>query len=221
VPELKVGERVVAIDGPAGSGKSTVARAVAARLGIDYLDTGAMYRAVAFTAMRRGIDPEDSAVVAWLTADIALEVTERVVVDGVDATIEVRSPEVTRAVSVVAANPDVRKELVRRQREWAADHGGGVVEGRDIGTVVFPEAPVKVYMTASDEERAQRRSQELLDMHYDEVAADIARRDYIDSTRQYGALAVAPDAVVVDTTKSTVDQVVELVLGLAVKAGLG
>jgi CMP/dCMP kinase len=221
VPQLKPsGQKVIAIDGPAGSGKSTVARAVAARLGMPYLDTGAMYRAVAFSAIRQGVDPEDAKTVAELTCDMRLEVADRVVVDDVDATIEIRSPEVTRAVSVVAANPQVRKELVRRQREWADREGSGVVEGRDIGTVVFPEAPVKVYMTASDEERAQRRSQELLDMHYDEVAADIARRDHIDSTRQYAPLSVAPDAVVVDTTTSTVDDVVELVLALAAKAGL-
>ncbi len=221
MPQLKPsGQKVIAIDGPAGSGKSTVARAVAARLGMPYLDTGAMYRAVAFSAIRQGVDPEDAKTVAELASDMRLEVAERVVVDDVDATIEIRSPEVTRAVSVVAANPQVRKELVRRQREWADREGSGVVEGRDIGTVVFPEAPVKVYMTASDEERAQRRSQELLDMHYDEVAADIARRDHIDSTRQYAPLSVAPDAVVVDTTTSTVDEVVELVLALAAKAGL-
>ncbi len=221
MPQLKpVGNKVIAIDGPAGSGKSTVARAVAARLGMPYLDTGAMYRAVAFTAMRRGVDPEDAADVAKLTVDLSLKVTDRVLVDGVDATIEVRSPEVTRAVSVVAANPEVRRELVRRQREWAEAHGSGVVEGRDIGTVVFPEAPVKIYMTASDEERAQRRSQEMLDMHYDDVAADIARRDHIDSTRPVAPLAIASDAVVVDTTTSTVDEVVELVLRLAGEAGL-
>ncbi|HTW10285.1 MAG TPA: (d)CMP kinase [Acidimicrobiales bacterium] len=221
MPALTHGEqRVVAIDGPAGSGKSTVARAVAARLGIDYLDTGAMYRAVAFSAMRVGVDPDDNEAVARLAQRMSLEVAGTVTVDGIDATIEIRSPEVTRAVSVVAANPDVRRELVRRQREWAAEHDGGVVEGRDIGTVVFPYAPVKVYMTASDEQRAQRRSQELLDMHYDEVAADIARRDHIDSTRQHAPLMAAPDAVVVDTTTSTVDEVVELVLQLAAKAGL-
>jgi cytidylate kinase len=214
-------QRVVAIDGPAGSGKSTVARAVADRLGIAYLDTGAMYRAVAFIAMRRGVDPDDPGLVAKLANEMQLEVGERVLVDGVDATIEVRSPEVTRAVSVVAANPEVRRELVRRQREWAAEHDGGVVEGRDIGTVVFPDAPVKIYMTASDEERAQRRSQEMLDMHYDEVAADIARRDHIDSTRQHAPLTAAEDAVIVDTTTSTVERVVELVLRLAVEAGLG
>jgi CMP/dCMP kinase len=222
VPALNSSEqRVVAIDGPAGSGKSTVARAVAGRLAIDYLDTGAMYRAVAFIAMRVGVDPEDNPAVAKLAVNMSLDVAERVMVDGVDASIEIRSPEVTRAVSVVAANPAVRTELVRRQREWAVEHNGGVVEGRDIGTVVFPGAPVKVYMTASDEERAQRRSQEMLDMHYDEVAADIARRDHIDSTRMHAPLAAAPDAVVVDTTTSTVDQVVDLVLQLAVKAGLG
>jgi len=224
VPEVSnlvgQGARVVAIDGPAGSGKSTVARAVAQRLGVSYLDTGAMYRAVAFQAIRRGLDPEDSAQVAALAVQMTLEVAERVVIDGVDATIEVRSPEVTRAVSVVAANPEVRRELVRRQREWAVDHDGGVVEGRDIGSVVFPGAPVKVYLTAADEQRAQRRSQELLDMHYDEVAADIARRDHYDSTRQHDPLVPAKDAVVLDTTSKTVDQVVEAVLELASRAGI-
>ena len=221
MPPLNIDKRVVAIDGPAGSGKSTVARAVATGLGTDYLDTGAMYRAVAFVAMRFGVDPEDVAAVAKLAADMTLEVADRVLVDGVDATIEIRSPEVTRAVSTVAANPEVRKELVRRQREWAVEHDGGVVEGRDIGSVVFPGAAVKVYMTASDEERAQRRSQEMLDMHYDEVAADIARRDHVDSTRQHAPLLAAPDAVLVDTTATSVDEVVELVLELAKKAGLG
>ncbi len=215
------GSQVVAIDGPAGSGKSTVARAVAARLGTDYLDTGAMYRAVAFMAMRSGVDPEDAEPVARLARAMTLDVAERVMVNGVDATIEIRSPEVTRAVSAVAANPEVRAELGRRMREWALERSGGVVEGRDIGTVVFPGAPLKVYLTASDEERAQRRSQEMLDMHYDEVAADIARRDHVDSTRAHAPLAVADDAVVVDTTTRDVDQVVELVLELAAKAGLG
>jgi CMP/dCMP kinase len=222
VPALSPpGQKVIAIDGPAGSGKSTVARAVATKLAMPYLDTGAMYRAVAFSAIRRGIDPEDAPEVAKLATEMKLDVADRVMVDDVDATIEIRNPEVTRAVSVVAVNPEVRKELVRRQREWADREGSGVIEGRDIGTVVFPEAPVKVYMTASDEERAQRRSQELLDMHYDEVAADIARRDHIDSTREHAPLSVAPDAVVVDTTESTVEEVVDLVLALAAKAGLG
>jgi CMP/dCMP kinase len=207
--------RVIAIDGPAGSGKSTVAKAVASQLGLDYLDTGAMYRAVAFAAIRRGIDPEDAQRVADLARQIDLEVGDAVKVDGADATIEIRSPEVTRAVSVVAANPAVRAELVARQREWAAEHGGGVVEGRDIGTVVFPDADVKVYLTADDTERASRRSKEMLDLHYDQVAADIARRDHTDSTRAASPLSVAPDAVVLDTTGLGVDAVVATVLEMA------
>jgi CMP/dCMP kinase len=206
--------RVIAIDGPAGSGKSTVARAVAERLGLDYLDTGAMYRAVTFAAMHRGIDPDDNDAVARLSRDIDIEVADTVMVDGADATIEIRSPEVTRAVSVVAANPEVRRELRARQREWAASHGGGVIEGRDIGTVVFPDAEVKVYLTADDSERASRRSKEMLDLHYDQVAADIARRDHVDSTRSASPLSVADDAVCIDTTGRGVDQVVDAVLAL-------
>lgn len=207
--------RVIAIDGPAGSGKSTVARAVAERLGLDYLDTGAMYRAVTFAAIRRGIDPADGGPVARLARQLDIEVGEAVVVDGVDATIEIRSPEVTRAVSAVAANPEVRTELVARQRRWADAHGGGVVEGRDIGSVVFPDADVKVYLNAQDWERASRRSREVLDMHYDQVAADIARRDHVDSTRAASPLTSAPDAVHLDTTGRSVDQVVDAVLALA------
>jgi cytidylate kinase len=205
---------VIAIDGPAGSGKSTVAKAVAARLGLDYLDTGAMYRAVAFAAICRGIDPAEGVPVAGLAREIELSIGNAVLVDGVDATIEIRSPEVTRAVSTVAANPAVRKELVLRQREWAEAHGGGVVEGRDIGTVVFPDAAVKVYLTADDRERASRRSKEMIDLHYDQVAADIARRDHIDSTRPASPLSVATDAVRIDTTGKDIDAVVDEVLAL-------
>ena len=150
--------RVIAIDGPAGSGKSTVARALADRLGLRYLDTGAMYRAVAFAALRADVDPEDADVVGSLAADLDIEVGDRVVVDGVDATVEIRGPEVTRAVSTVAANPTVRKELRERQQAWAAANGGGVIEGRDIGSVVFPDAELKVYLTAAPDARAARRA---------------------------------------------------------------
>jgi cytidylate kinase len=209
---------VIAIDGPAGSGKSTVARAVAERLGLDYLDTGAMYRAVAFAALRRGIDPDDSPLVARMARQLDLDVADTVTVDGVDATIEIRGPEVTRAVPTVAANPEVRAELNRRQREWAEAHGGGVIEGRDIGSVVFPDAPVKVYLTASDTERADRRSKEVLDMKYDEVAADLVRRDRLDSSRAADPLTVPQGAAIVDTTGTPIDQVVERVLGLAADA---
>ncbi|MBO0732577.1 MAG: (d)CMP kinase [Acidimicrobiaceae bacterium] len=213
--------RLVAIDGPAGSGKSTVARAVAQALGLDYLDTGAMYRAVAFAAIVRGIDPADDEPVAALARDLKLEVADKVTVDGQDATIEIRSPEVTRAVSTVAANPEVRAELRSRQREWAEAHDGGVVEGRDIGSVVFPGAQVKVFLTAEQEARARRRSNEMLELHYDQVAADMARRDHVDSTRDASPLAAADDAVHIDTTGLEVDEVVRRVLALVAERMAG
>jgi CMP/dCMP kinase len=203
--------RVVAIDGPAGSGKSTVAKALAARLGLPYLDTGAMYRAVAFAALRRGVDPEDAETVARIAEHLELEVADGdVTVDGVDASIEIRGPEVTRAVSVVAANPEVRRELVRRQREWVADRGGSAgVEGRDIGTVVFPDAPLKAYLTARLEVRAGRRHKEVADLDYEAVMADMARRDTVDEAREVDPLLCAPDAVRVDTTDRSVDDIVD------------
>ncbi|MFP5326953.1 MAG: (d)CMP kinase [Acidimicrobiia bacterium] len=207
--------RVIAIDGPAGSGKSTVAKAVAARLGLEYLDTGAMYRSVAFAALRHNIDPEDAEVVARLAREVEIRLEEgTVTVDGQDATIEIRGPEVTRAVTAVAANPEVRREMVVRQREWAHKREGGVLEGRDIGTVVFPDAELKVYLTASDEERAKRRSQEVTDLHYDAVAADIARRDHADASRSASPMQQADDAVVLDTTGLSIDEVVDKVLEL-------
>lgn len=202
--------KVIAIDGPAGSGKSTIARRLAARLGLEYLDTGAMYRAVTFAALRRGLDPGDRQDVARIVADLELEVAAgAVTVDGVDATIEIRGPEVTRAVSLVAANPDVRDEMVRRQREWARERGGGVMEGRDIGTVVFPDAELKVYLTARPEVRASRRSKEVAELSYETVAADLARRDALDQGRETSPLAEAEDALVVDTSDRTVDEIVE------------
>jgi 3-phosphoshikimate 1-carboxyvinyltransferase len=198
------GPLVVAIDGPAGAGKSTVSRAVAQRLGLDRLDTGAMYRAVAALALERGIAPEDEDAVAALAAAATIAVDHRTVIDGVDVTDVIRSPEVGRAVSLVAANAGVRRQLVQRQRAWALEHGGGVVEGRDIGSVVFSQAAVKVYLTASPEERARRR--------HDESAAGVARRDHLDSTRVASPLVAAPDAHWLDTTGRSVHNVVEEVL---------
>jgi len=195
---------LVAIDGPAGAGKSTVSTAVAEHLGVQRLDTGAMYRAVAALALARGIRPDDAAAVAALAASSVIEVGELVVIDGVDVTAVIRSPEVGQAVSVVAANPGVRSHLVQRQKAWAAEHGGGVVEGRDIGSVVFPQAQVKVYLTASPEERARRRN--------DEAPEGVARRDRIDSTRDASPLREAEDAHRLDTTGRTVEDVVEEVL---------
>ena len=202
--------KVIAIDGPAGSGKSTVARRLAERLGMDYLDTGAMYRAVTFAALRRGIDPADAEPVARLAKAVDLEVTPgEVRVDGVDATIEIRGPEVSRAVSLVAANPEVRTELVRRQREWAASRGGGVVEGRDIGSVVFPDAQLKVYLTARPEVRAERRAAEVTGLDYETVAADLARRDALDQGRETAPLRVPEGAVELDTSDMTVEEIVD------------
>ena len=207
--------RVIAIDGPAGSGKSTVARALAARLGLRYLDTGAMYRSVAFAAMRRGIDIEEAESVGKVARDLDLRMGDdgTITVDGVDATIEIRGPEVTRAVSIVAANPAVREEMRQRQREWATKHGGGVMEGRDIGTVVFPDAELKVYLDASPEVRASRRSREVADLAYETVATDLARRDALDQGRSDSPLREADDAVVIDTSDLTVDAIVDAVLG--------
>jgi CMP/dCMP kinase len=201
--------KVIAIDGPAGSGKSTVARRLAERLGLEYLDTGAMYRAVTFAALRRGIDPAEPEPVENLARAVELDVTtEHVRVDGVDATIEIRGPEVSRAVSLVAANPGVRTEMVRRQREWAEARGGGVLEGRDIGTVVFPDAVLKVYLNARPEVRAERRAAEVSDLDYETVAADMARRDALDQGRETAPLRRADGAFELDTSDMTVDEIV-------------
>jgi cytidylate kinase len=205
---------LVAIDGPAGSGKSTVARAVASRLGVAYLDTGAMYRSVAWAALRHGVDPTDGDALALLANRLDVELGDRVVVDGVDATTEIRGPQVTAVVSAVSAHPAVRAEMVRRQQRWAEDAGGGVVEGRDIGTVVFPNADLKVFLTASEEERARRRQRDDRAPDVGAVAADLARRDTLDSNRAASPLRSADDAVVIDTTARTVDDVVDQVMGL-------
>ena len=199
--------RVVAIDGPVGSGKSTVAKAVAERLGVPYLESGAMYRVVAWAAVNRGIDPEAGEEVTALAAELDMEIGERIVVAGADVTGELRSPEVGRAVSAVAATEGVRTELVRRQREWVEEHGGAVVEGRDIGSVVFPDADLKVFLTASAAERARRRS-------LDETADDLARRDLLDSTRAVSPLIVPQGAVVVDTTGRPIEEVVDEIVAM-------
>ncbi len=193
---------VIAIDGPAGSGKSTVARAVAALLGWSFLDTGAMYRAVTWEALDRGVDVHDTPTLAHLADDVTLTTLPRVTVNGRDVQDELRSDDVNVAVSVVAANPQVRASMVARQREWAAAQPlGTVVEGRDITTVVFPEASAKVFLTASLEERARRRG--------DESEASVARRDDADSTRDASPLRQAHDALVVDTTGRDVDDVAQ------------
>jgi len=200
--------RVIAIDGPAGAGKTTIARALAARLGLEYLDTGAMYRAVTVAAMKRGIDVDDVERVAALARDVTLEVGDfGVLVDGLDATVTIRRPDVTNAVSAVAANSGVRAELRSRQRAWAEVRGGGVIEGRDIGTVVFPNSVLKLYLTATPRVRAERRVAEA-GGDVDEIEVAITVRDHADSTRADSPLREADSAVVVDTTGLPIDEVV-------------
>jgi CMP/dCMP kinase len=209
-----VASLIIAIDGPAGAGKSTVGRALAKQLGLEYLDTGAMYRAVAHAALRRGIPVTDYEQVADLARKLDLTVGEAgVIVDGEDATVAIRGREVTEAVSAVAANTPVREELRARQRRWAEERGGGVIEGRDIGSVVFPDATLKLYITASPRIRAERRVGEI-GGDVDEVEASISERDRRDMTRVDGPLRPADGAVEVDTTGLTVDEVVAHVLEL-------
>ena len=210
---------VVAIDGPSGTGKSTVSRRLAAALGARYLDTGAMYRAVTWAVLEAGIDPSDAAAVAEISGKITLDSgtdpsAPHISVDGRPVDVEIRGPEVTRAVSAVAAVPDVRKRLVARQREVIAAADRIVIEGRDIGTTVAPTADLKVYLTASETERARRRSSELAGgtaATADALAltqADLARRDTFDSTRAASPLRRADDAIEVDTTGLDIDAVV-------------
>lgn len=208
---------VVAVDGPAGTGKSSVSRGLARALGARYLDTGAMYRAVTLAALRAGVDPADPAAVAEIAGQVELSFdfgpdADRCYLAGQDVSEEIRGDQVTAAVSAVSAIPAVRAQLVDRQRELAAGPGGIVVEGRDIGTVVLPEAPLKVFLTASPATRAQRRNDQnvvagLVD-DFDGVLADVQRRDHRDSTRADSPLRAADDAVVVDTGAMTQTEVI-------------
>jgi CMP/dCMP kinase len=195
-------DQVIAIDGPAGSGKSSVARALADRLGWSFLDTGAMYRAVTVEAVARGIDLANEEAMGQLAEGLTLTTLPRVTVNGRDVQDEIRSEEINAGVSIVAANPLVRAQMVRRQRQFAAEqHLGTVVEGRDITTVVFPNATLKVYLTASLDERARRRGAEGKD--------SIERRDEADTTREASPLRQAADALVLDTTGRSVAEAVE------------
>jgi cytidylate kinase len=220
----------VTLDGPSGTGKSSVARAVARRLGAAYLDTGAMYRAATVAVLDAGVDPEDADAVAGVVAGAAIEVgtaadTEVVRVDGADVAVRIRGAEVTRAVSAVSAVPAVRRQLVEQQRALVADTDAVVVEGRDIGTVVLPDATVKIYLTAAPEARAERRALQLGLTTTAEVAAlaaDLRRRDEYDSSRADSPLRPAADAVVVDSTDLVQEQTVDRVVALACSAvGVG
>lgn len=211
---------VVAIDGPSGSGKSTVARAVAAVLGLPVLDTGAMYRAITLAVLDAGADLDDAAQCASIARASVITLEGGVtMLDGRDVSTEIRGPLVTGAVSIVSAHPEVRTILVAYQCEWVARHGGGVVEGRDIGTVVFPDATVKVFLIASDEERARRRHRDEMAaaraVAVEDVKAALDRRDAIDSGRAVSPLRAADDAIVIDTTGLDVDTVVADVVARA------
>lgn len=216
--------RRVAIDGPAGTGKSTLARALAHRLGGAYLDTGAMYRVATLQVLRKGIDPEDAAAVTDASSDLPLEIgtdagSERILLGGQDVSEEIRTAEVTSNVSAVSAVPQVRDNLVALQRRLASGGGTVVLEGRDIGTVVLPDAEVKIYLTASPEVRAHRRTEQDLAAgrraDYEQVLASVVERDRKDSTRAASPLRPAHDAVVIDTSDLTLDEVLDRLVALA------
>jgi CMP/dCMP kinase len=210
---------VIAIDGPAGAGKSTVARGAAEALGFTYLDSGAMYRCVALAALERGVDLDDGEELGELARGMRIEVDDGSVrVDGTDVGGRIRTPEVSQAASRVAPHRQVREALVRRQRELI-DSGRYVAEGRDIGTVVSPDAPLKVYLTADESERARRRAAENGEP-VDAVLAAMRERDRRDRGREHGALRPADDSIELDTTGLGVDEVVARVVALARERGL-
>lgn len=213
---------VITIDGPSGVGKSTVSRALAAALGVPYLDTGSYYRAATHVAIQAGADPSAQSAVLEALGDAKLAVVDGVLrLDGLDIADSLRSPQVTAAVSTVAAHPLVRSRIVDMQRRWVADEGGSaVVEGRDIGTVVFPNAEVKVFLTADTATRAARRSRdaEVSGTSVEQIRTDMERRDAADSTRIASPLRPAEDAVTIDTSSLTVAQTVMQILDLVGKA---
>jgi cytidylate kinase len=210
---------VIAIDGPAGAGKSTVARGVADALGFTYLDSGAMYRSVALAALRSGTDPDDAEALGPLASGLEIEFdAERISLNGDDIGEAIRTPEVTAAASRVSVHPAVREAMVARQRALIAT-ADYVAEGRDIGTVVSPDAPLKIYLTASDEERARRRAAETGERPV-QVLSQQTERDERDRSREHGALKAADDAVAIDTTELDLDDVVERVAAIAGERGL-
>ena len=210
---------VIAIDGPAGAGKSTVARGVAAELGLTYLDSGAMYRCVALAALQGGADLDDGEAVGALAEGLEIDFDGRqVLLDGDDVTAAIREPEVSAAASQVSVHPRVREAMVARQRALIAA-GSYVAEGRDIGTVVSPDSPLKVFLTASDEERARRRAAETGE-DFEAVLTAQRQRDARDTEREHGALRAAEDAVELDTTGLSIDEVVARVVALARQRGL-
>lgn len=214
---------ILAVDGPSGTGKSTTCRALAKQLEAKYVDTGAMYRVATLAVLRAGVDPADTDAVIAATADLPLEVSDdpdstQVIFDGEDVSRVIREDEVTRNVSAVSAIPEVRQNLVELQRKLAAQAHRAIVEGRDIGTVVLADAPAKAYMTASAEVRAQRRHDQNLaagiESDFDTVLADVERRDAADSSRATSPLRPAEDAVLVDTSEMTREEVLDALIAV-------
>ena len=200
--------RVIAIDGPAGAGKSTVARQVSVETGLRYLDTGAMYRCVALAVQQTSTNPHDAEAVGQIARDVVVVIERNAAkLNGVDVTTEIRSSEINGIVSIIAAHTPVRDAMREQQRRWIHDHHGGVVEGRDIGTVVFPDAILKVFLTASPEVRAERRVGQT-GGEIQAVAASIAERDHLDSTRMDSPLKPSDDSVIVDSSNRTIEEVV-------------
>ncbi len=210
---------VIAIDGPGGVGKSTVSRRVAAALGVPHFDTGSTYRVTGLVALRSGADLNDPQAVLTAIGTPRIDIEDGVVmVDGEDVTEAIRSGPIAAAASTVATHPEVRRRIVAWQRSWVDHHGGNaVVEGRDIGTVVFPDAPLKIYLTARPEVRAERRSgdSEAAGKSTAEIATELAARDHTDSTRKASPLRPAEDAVIIDTSDLSIDAVVQQILDLA------
>ncbi len=206
---------VIAIDGPAGSGKSTIAPLVAAQVGLKHLDTGLMYRAISFRGLTLGIDVADEQAYADLADEIEFTVLDGGVVEieGAKYKEELRAEDVSAIVSPISANVDVRNELVKRQRSWIVENSGGVLDGRDIGTVVYPEARLKIFLVADIDERARRRADQT-GQHLDQIRSAIEKRDHADSTRESMPLKKADDAIEVDTTELSIDQVVAKVTEL-------
>ena len=206
---------VIAMDGPGGSGKTTIARSIAMQLELPHLDTGAYYRAATVAVLRAGIDPEDSGAVVDLTEALDLRYAQgRMLLDGDDVSDEIRSEATTLAVSAVSAIAPVRARLVALQRQWVTEHGGSaVVEGRDIGTVVFPDASLKLFITARPEVRAMRRAGEVAGDR-ELIRQDLVRRDTIDSSRSVAPLQRADDAIEIDTSDLSIDEVISQVLNL-------